>query len=217
MRVIKINHVNVSVNDNNEIVKLWTVDKTVEIPESQPVRLNYKDGGVVITHGYNDKQVLNFNLTKDTLESVEWYLSAPVVSYRVIVQETNREALVKMRGLLSSFVMYGSQGLSKEDTERLGLVYRLAASLFDTKLANEIIADEHRVVPAYAAKDKLRGLVEQLFHLHYGFIGATSTGADLANAPIASVISGRMPENITQWALENGFIDKNQAAMAQWD
>lgn len=215
MRNISINDVELTVDENNFVHRITADGKDISIPEDSPVRIKYATTQLNITHTYNDRQVLSFVPNSTNVDALGVYLGDPVTAYRTIVQ-SNTDILQRMRNHLTSFVMYGSQGLSKEHTDMFGKTYRVIASLFDAKLAKEVEDNEHQVIPRLSVPNQLGPLIGRLLELHYGYITAATKDAEcLSRAPIDSIISGRAPDNLTDWALEQGYICEEQAIRAK--
>jgi hypothetical protein len=214
MQTLEINNVTLTVGDHLRISRLAAGDTVVELPDDHPVKLIRDGNQIRVTHTYNERQVLTIPTSPEAVESIAVYVTDPVTTYRTVLQ-SNHEVLTRVRGLFSSFVLYGSQGLQKETTDRLSFAYRVIGSLFDPAIVKRVAENEHQVLPTLAAKDKLRPLIARVLELHYGYILKPKDGVDLMDAPIENIISGRAPDTLTDWALAVGLIDQEQAIRAK--
>lgn len=210
MNTQTINDITITTNDDGNVTALNHQNEYIAFDLESVVVVSVRGRNFKVGHTYNDDQSLMLPIGPDAIPALIQYTKDPMTAYRVVVQ-SDHDVLKKGRNLLSSFVMYGSQGLSNEIQERLNLTYRVVVSLFDTSIIDAVAKDEQKELSLLAGGAKLRNLIKRLLELHYGFITKPEVPVDLLDAPIVNVISGRAPDSLTIWARDNGLITEEQA------
>lgn len=210
MNTQTINDITITTNDDGNVTALNHQNEYIAFGPESVVVVSVRGRNFKVGHTYNDDQSLMLPIGPDAIPALIQYTKDPMTAYRVVVQ-SDHDVLKKGRNLFSSFVMYGSQGLSNEIQERLNFTYRVIISLFDTSIIDAVAKDEQKELSLLAGGAKLRNLIKRLLELHYGFITKPETPVDLLDAPIANVISGRAPDSLTIWARDNGLITEEQA------
>ena len=210
MNTQTINDITITTNDDGNVTALNHQNEYIAFDLESVVVVSVRGRNFKVGHTYNDDQSLMLPIGPDAIPALIQYTKDPMTAYRVVVQ-SDHDVLKKGRNLFSSFVMYGSQGLSNEIQERLNLTYRVVVSLFDTSIIDAVAKDEQKELSLLAGGAKLRNLIKRLLELHFGFITKPEVPVDLLDAPIVNVISGRAPDSLTIWARDNGLITEEQA------